>query len=297
MKNLAKIFMAVVLLAGITSCVQDTTVDGGIFQPTTELTISVADANRTALGAKTDEGTYPVYWSNGDKVSVNGISSAALAVAEGATGQVQGLFTFNGDLVAPYKASYPATAEAGKVLFAAKQSYKEGSFSEGAAAMYGESETMAIEMHHAAGVLQFPMKAADGASVTLSRVVVTNVNGKLAGLYTAELIEGEIALAADATATNTIVYDCGALELSAEPVKLHIAVPAGEYEVSDHQSQQKRPGDGRMQWGTIVGTPNLPQRDEGGFLQGVALGLPWQSSGQNYEFPHKGHRFDAWSWN
>ena len=230
MKNLAKIFMAVVLLAGITSCVQDTTVDGGIFQPTTELTISVADANRTALGAKTDEGTYPVYWSNGDKVSVNGISSAALAVAEGATGQVQGLFTFNGDLVAPYKASYPATAEAGKVLFAAKQSYKEGSFSEGAAAMYGESETMAIEMHHAAGVLQFPMKAADGASVTLSRVVVTNVNGKLAGLYTAELIEGEIALAADATATNTIVYDCGALELSAEPVKLHIAVPAGEYE-------------------------------------------------------------------
>ena len=105
MKNLAKIFMAVVLLAGITSCVQDTTVDGGIFQPTTELTISVADANRTALGAKTDEGTYPVYWSNGDKVSVNGISSAALAVAEGATEQVKGLFTFNGDLVAPYKAS------------------------------------------------------------------------------------------------------------------------------------------------------------------------------------------------
>lgn len=43
-----------------------------------------------------------------------------------------------------------------------------------------------------------------------------------------------------------------------------------------------------MQWGTIVGTPNLPQRDEGGFLQGVALGLPWQSSGQNHEFPPQG---------
>ena len=222
--------MAVVLLAGITSCVQDTTVDGGIFQPTTELTISVADANRTALGAKTDEGTYPVYWSNGDKVSVNGISSAALAVAEGATGQVQGLFTFNGDLVAPYKASYPATAEAGKVLFAAKQSYKEGSFSEGAAAMYGESETMAIEMQHAAGVLQFPIKAAEGEDVVLKKVIVTNVNGKLAGLYTAELIEGELALTPDATATSSISYDCGELALSTEPVKLHIAVPAGEYE-------------------------------------------------------------------
>ena len=229
MKNLAKIFMAVVLLAGITSCVQDTTVDGGIFQPTTELTISVADANRTALGAKTDEGTYPVYWSNGDKVSVNGISSAALAVAEGATEQVKGLFEFKGDLVAPYKASYPATEEAGKVLFAAAQSYKEGTFSEGAAAMYGESETMAIEMQHAAGVLQFPIKAAEGEDVVLKKVIVTNVNGKLAGLYTAELIEGELALTPDATATSSISYDCGELALSTEPVKLHIAVPAGEY--------------------------------------------------------------------
>ena len=149
MKNLAKIFMAVVLLAGITSCVQDTTVDEGIFQPTTELTISVEDANRTALGAKTDEGTYPVYWSTGDKISVNGVASKALAEIE--EGAVKGLFQIEGTIDSPYKVSYPATTEAGKVLFAAAQSYKEGTFSEGAAAMYGESETMAIEMKHAAG--------------------------------------------------------------------------------------------------------------------------------------------------
>ena len=227
MKNLAKIFMAVVLLAGITSCVQDTTVDEGIFQPTTELTISVEDANRTALGAKTDEGTYPVYWSTGDKISVNGVASKALAEIE--EGAVKGLFQIEGTIDSPYKVSYPATEEAGKVLFAAAQSYKEGTFSEGAAAMYGESETMTIEMKHAAGVLQFPIKAADGEEVVLKKVIVTNANGKLAGLYTAELIEGELALTPDATATSSISYDCGELALSAEPVKLHIAVPAGEY--------------------------------------------------------------------
>ena len=229
MKNLAKIFMAVVLLAGITSCVQDTTVDGGIFQPTTEVTISVEDANRTALGAKTDEGTYPVYWSNGDKVSINGIASSALAV-EGESQLVKGLFEFTGDLVAPYKASYPATAAAGQVLFAAKQSYKEGTFSEGAAAMYGESETLTIQMQHAAGVLQFPIKAAEGAEVVLSHAVVTNLNGSLAGTYNASLVEGELVLTAAEGATSNITYDCGNLALSTEPVKLHIAVPAGEYE-------------------------------------------------------------------
>ncbi len=229
MKNLAKIFMAVVLLAGITSCVQDTTVDGGIFQPTTEVTISVEDANRTALGAKTDEGTYPVYWSNGDKVSINGIASKALVV-EGENQVAKGLFEFTGDLVTPYKASYPATAAAGQVLFAAKQSYKEGTFSEGAAAMYGESETLAIQMQHAAGVLQFPIKAAEGAEVVLSHAVVTNLNGSLAGTYNASLVEGELVLTAAEGATSNITYDCGGLELSTEPVKLHIAVPAGEYE-------------------------------------------------------------------
>ena len=226
MKNLAKIFMAVVLLAGVTSCVQDTTVDEGSgFNPTTTFTVSVDDT-RTHLGEKDGE-AYPVYWSVGDKLSVNGIESAPLA--EVAEGSVKGLFQISGLVDGPYKASYPATAEAGKVLFAAQQSYKEGTFSEGAAVMYGESDNMTIAMQHASGVLQFPIKAAEGEVVALKKVIVTNVNGKLAGLYTAELIEGELALAADATATSSISYDCGELELSAEPVKLHIAVPAGEY--------------------------------------------------------------------
>ncbi len=228
MKNLAKIFMAVVLLAGITSCVQDTTVDEGIFQPTTEVTISVEDANRTALGAKTDEGTYPVYWSTGDKISVNGVASKPLAEIE--EGAVKGLFQIEGTIDSPYKVSYPATAEAGQVLFAAQQSYVAGTFSQGAAAMYGESETLAIQMQHAAGVLQFPIKAAEGAEVVLKKVVVTNPNGKLAGLYNAALVEGELTLTPDASAINTISYNCGDLALSTEPVKLHIAVPAGEYE-------------------------------------------------------------------
>ncbi len=226
MKNLAKIFMAVVLLAGVTSCVQDTTVDEGSgFNPTTTFTVSVDDT-RTHLGEKDGE-AYPVYWSVGDKLSVNGIESAPLA--EVAEGSVKGLFQISGLVDGPYKASYPATAEAGKVLFAAQQSYKEGTFSEGAAVMYGESDNMTIAMQHASGVLQFPIKAAEGEVVALKKVIVTNVNGKLAGLYTAEIIEGELALAADATATSSISYDCGELALSAEPVLLHIAVPAGEY--------------------------------------------------------------------
>lgn len=237
MKNLTKIFMAVVLLASY-SCVQDTTVDVGGVQITNEICVSLSDANdnRTSLGDKTDEGVYPVYWSKNDKVSVNGITSAALKTADINESQTEGFFEFNGELVAPYKASYPATDVAGQVEFAASQSYVEGSFSSGAAAMYGEcaefGETRTIALQHLSGVLKFPMKAAAGAGeIALSRAIVTNPNGKLSGLYEVELVDGVPVLTPTEATKKGINYDCQGVVISATQVAdLYIAVPAGEYE-------------------------------------------------------------------
>ena len=225
MKNLAKFFMVVAIFAGITSCVQDATVDEGGFLPTETITISVAES-RTHLGEK-DGDSYPVYWSTGDQVSINGVSSDPLG--ETAEGSVKGLFNFTGLLEPTYKASYPATAEAGKVYFAPEQTYVAGTFSEGAAVLYGESETLTIQMQHASGVLKFPIKIAEDEEVSLKRVVIENVNGKLAGEYSAELVDGEVVVTPSESATNKIVYDCGNVALSTEPTNLFIAVPAGEY--------------------------------------------------------------------
>ncbi len=229
MKNLTKIFMAVALLAGAVACVQDKTVDEvGAFQPTSScITISLADANRTSLGEKTEEGYYPVYWSKGDQVSINGIASVALADVE--ENAVEGLFEFTSSLEKPYKASYPAT-EAGKVLFATQQVYKKGSFANGAAAMYGESSEFTLAMKHVSGVLKFPIKIAEGDEVTLSHAVVLNPNGKLSGLYDVELVDGEPVITPTLSASKSLTLNCNELKLSSTPTDLFIAVPAGEYE-------------------------------------------------------------------
>ena len=228
MKNLTKIFMAVILLAGAVACVQDKTVDEvGAFQPTTYITISLEDANKTSLGEKTEEGFYPLYWSKGDQVSINGIASAALADVE--ENAVEGLFEFTSSLEKPYKASYPAT-EAGKVLFATHQTYKSGTFSSGAAAMYGESSELTLAMKHVSGVLKFPIKIAEGDAVSLSHVVVTNPNGKLAGMYDIELVDGEPVFSPSESAVKSVFYYCNGVKLSTSPTDLFIAVPAGEYE-------------------------------------------------------------------
>ena len=81
MKKLSKIFFAVAALFAF-SCTTDTTEDlsisikgGG-----TELAISLEES-RTQLGAKA-EGVYPLYWSEGDKIAVNGVASTALTAEE-----------------------------------------------------------------------------------------------------------------------------------------------------------------------------------------------------------------------
>ena len=86
MKNLAKIFMAVVAGMFAFSCVTDTTEDLGIKvegQGVTELALSLEES-RTHLGEKA-EGVYPLYWSEGDAIAVNGTISNPLAAGGEAT--------------------------------------------------------------------------------------------------------------------------------------------------------------------------------------------------------------------
>ena len=77
MKNFTKIFAAVAVLFTSFACTTDATEDLGVaVGGQTTLTISLEES-RTQLGEKAD-GIYPLYWSEGDQLSVNGVASAAL---------------------------------------------------------------------------------------------------------------------------------------------------------------------------------------------------------------------------
>ena len=108
MKNFAKIFTAIVVAFAAYSCVADATEDLGVninVVGQNSLTLSL-DETRVQLGEKA-EGVYPLYWSNGDQIAVNGVASVALTdVAEGAKSAT---FNFDGNGVsAPFNIVYPA---------------------------------------------------------------------------------------------------------------------------------------------------------------------------------------------
>ena len=117
MRTFTKIFVAVVALFAL-SCATDLTEDLGVKVGggQTEITLSLEES-RTQLGEKA--GTlYPLLWSEGDAISVNGVASTALTAQQ--AGASAATFTIDGTVAAPYCIAYPAAA-ANQVLGSDRQ--------------------------------------------------------------------------------------------------------------------------------------------------------------------------------
>ena len=223
MKNLTKIFVAVAVLFASFACTTDVTEDLGVKVGGQNEVVLSLEASRTQLGEKAGD-IYPLYWSEGDKISINGIESNAIG-AENA-GAVAAKFTIDGILSYPYNVVYPA-ASANEVTFLAKQSYTDGSFGQGVAPMYGYAESAAnvIQMHHLAGALRFDIAGA----ATLSKIVVKAENGNLAGTFAVDCATGALT-AVEGTTSDTVALHFGAgLALTSEATPIYVAVPAGNY--------------------------------------------------------------------
>ncbi len=235
MKKLFKLFAAVVVGSLAFACTTDTTEDlgvkvegsGGVY----EVAISL-EATKTQLGEKVD-GLYPLHWSEGDAISINGIVSNPLT----AGGSANAYFTFNEPVTRPYCVVYPAAEGAGEgtvypVTFASTQPYTEGTFASGVAPMYGygaelaegETETP-IQLNHLTGVLRLAVKG-NGEKVT--SVVVKAEKGYIAGPHTVDCATG--ALTALEGATSNVTVTCGdGLVLGSEATPIFLTVPSGNY--------------------------------------------------------------------
>ena len=210
MRNKCLIFFALALL--LTGCQREEIVRGS-----SELTISLP-ATRTSLGEKVGV-TYPVYWSEGDKISANGVESSEALIDENNPSRAQ--FSFPSVVNYPLNILYPSGS---KVTFAAEQSYVEGTFAEGSAPMCGyvASADEAITMRHLAGVLRFAVRADKG--VLLDKIVITSERS-IAGEFDVDCKSGTLTQTADVG--NVVTYDLpDNFELSTSESIFNIALPA-----------------------------------------------------------------------
>ena len=232
MKNLTKIFLAVMGGLFAFSCATDATEDLGVnvgAEVKATVTASLEQA-RTQLGEKA-EGVYPLYWSEGDAIAVNGVASNPLT----AGGSANADFSFNSELIYPLNAVYPAPAAgvvaeaegAQVVTFAVVQPYTAGTFAPGVAPMYGytDVEGEAVQFNHLSGVLCFNLK---GNGEVLTSATISSENGVLAGNFDIDCTTGALTAHADASNIVSVTFGDG-LTLGAEATPIYVAVPAGDY--------------------------------------------------------------------
>ena len=226
MKKFAKIFVAVAGLFVGFACTTDVTEDlgvqvgNGVGQTTVTLSL---EESRTSLGAEVNN-LYPVTWSSDDAISINGVKSASIAIADG--NPAVATFSFNETLKTPYCVAYPAAAE-GKVIFAEQQVYTDGTFADGAAAMYGYSEsTGSLSLQHLTGVLKIGVVG----DKTLSYAQISTADrAPIAGEFELDFATGEVTPTKNAKEVISYSFPED-LVLATTPQYIHVAVPAGVYD-------------------------------------------------------------------
>lgn len=212
--------IAIFLSGAVLSCVA----------PTEELRSSVTinsitlslEQTRTQLGEKA-EGLYPLYWSEGDKISVNGFFSEAAIIDP--EDPARATFNIGGEIGENGQIAYPAAAK-GKVIFAENQSHSSNTtFGKGVTTMYGTKSGEKIELKHLTGVIKIGIVG----SATLQNVKIATADySPIAGTFEIDFQTGEITPTDKSTCTINYSFGTG-VKLSATPTYIHIAVPAGEY--------------------------------------------------------------------
>lgn len=179
-------------------------------------------AVKTVMGEKS-ESKYPIYWSEGDVIAVNGTLSQPLTA--GHAGTSSATFTFDEKPAAAgvYNVVYPGNAISGRVVFPASQHYVEGSFCSGAAPLIGQTDDLEepVSLHTCAAAVRFSIKG----SVVLSAMEVgTPAGEKISGHFDLNLVP-------QAGASAQMAYSFGSgLALSETPKAVVFTVPAGSYQ-------------------------------------------------------------------
>ena len=249
--------MAVAALAAV-SCTTDVTEDLGVQVGDkggqTTLLLSLEES-RTQLGEKSDD-IYPLYWSEGDAIAVNGVKSVPVSAED--AGKATTLFTFSGVLERPYNIVYPAPSEDAKIItevikvvedvvttdpttgetvttptevdkevqvalypvtFPATQTYAGAKLAEGAAPMYGYVGELA-EGETASAIqinhLTGILNFNIKGSETLSKIVLVSENGAISGTYYIRPETGQLVAKEESTSNQVILSFGDGLTLNPE---------------------------------------------------------------------------------
>ena len=201
---------------------------------TTVLDVELSsDATKTHLGASAG-GQRPVYWSEGDQLSLNGTPSVALSgVGEAAT---SASFTFPGVLNTPFNLLYPASfyKDAGTITIPATQTWVPGGIATNTMPMAGYQATAGAQANisHLGAIVHLQVKKDAGvsasqlASVCFSSGADDQVSGDFSIDYEGKTLTSASSAEADKQLTLAVNQNLS----ESDVLDVFLVVPARTYE-------------------------------------------------------------------
>lgn len=223
MKKIYAIFgLALAMLT--VGCAQDATND---LTPTgtVKIGVNIEESTRTQLGELNGK-SYPVLWSEGDKIAVNGVASAAVDAQY--VGSSKAVFEIS-NIAAPYSIVYPAEVvdkTTGNINVATEQEYVPGNFASGVAVLVGYAQEAVATMKNLYSFVKVVINKS--GEETLRSVTVEALGG--------EVISGEFAVDypnAKVTAVEgknfVRVFNKEGIPYVEGKAEVVVAIPAGTY--------------------------------------------------------------------
>lgn len=193
----------------------------------TVLTLELPGTTKTVLGEAQD-GVRPVLWCKGDKISVNGVASQALAIEENVP---TASFVFEKELSSPYSIIYPAAMvkNGGAVItLPSQQKVASGdNIVSGSMPMAGYSTTESVMMKQVCGILGIRLKM--GTEANLIRYIeVTALGGEpVCGDFTVDYQNGT--LSSEVKDANVIRMEVQKTLPAESANAFNVILPAGVY--------------------------------------------------------------------
>lgn len=163
------------------------------------LSVGIASpGTRTWLDSSSDASVLPVYWSDGDCISVNGMQSSPLKVEAGEKLSQAQFELLN--VEAPYSVLYPASAFSSaaadgtlRIQLPSSQEWVEGSFAPGAAVLCGrgESDAAPVSLYNLCGAVRVRLSDTEGAIITGLRLESIG-DAQICGAYDLDMDNREL---------------------------------------------------------------------------------------------------------
>lgn len=224
---------AIVLLAG---CNKEVAIEEAP-QPEvakTVLEVSIGQDTKTLMDSENGTGGHKVYWSDGDKIAVNGVESDALENLPANTQNAS--FSFSSVLSTPYNIVYPASIykDASHVTLPAVQTYKAGGFADGMFPMAGYSaDGSNITLSHLCAIVKIQIKRATATDADTDNIVSVRFKGKadeqVSGIFSINYENATLtgtSTAADDKVVKVVKNQATATDAAAV---YYVVVPAGTY--------------------------------------------------------------------